>query len=846
MLLQSVAQDLSSSAFTITTISTFSLHAIQNPATLSPPMRIALSSSIRAFRSVAFSPSLRNVFFEFSPQTILALQRNRNHRLSLFQPILAASASSASSASSGSLQQLLSEDENVKLEESWDLGPESEKEVFDFDVGSAANDLKHLKSPSFEMKELEELPEQWRRSKLAWLCKELPSHKPATLIRLLNAQRKWMTQEDATYVAVHCMRIRENEASFRVYKWMIQQHWFRFDFALATRLADFMGKERKFSKCREIFDDIINQGKVPSESTFHILTVAYLSANVQGCLEEACGIYNRMIQFGGYRPRLSLHNSLFKALINKPGGASKSYLKQAEFIFHNLVTSGLEIHKDIYAGLIWLLSYQDTIDRERITELRKEMQQAGIKEGTDVLVSILRACSKEGDTVEAERTWFKLLESECSLPSQAFVYRMEVYSKVGEPMKSLEIFRVMQEHLGSTSVVAYHKIIEVMCKAHEMEAAETLMNEFQNTGLKPLTPSFIDLMGMYFNLNLHDKVESTFTQCLEKCRPNRTIYNMYLDSLVKIANIGKAEEVFNRMLSDGMIGVNTRSCNAILGVYLSSGEHVKAEKIYDLMCQKKYDIESPLMEKLDYILSLRRKVVKKPISLKLSKEQREILVGLLLGGLQIESDEERRKHALNFDFSDNSDVHCALKRHIFDLYHEWLNFCGIPKDESDDIPNRFSTIAHPYFGFYADQFWPKGWPVIPKLIHRWLSPRVLAYWYMYGGLRSPSGDILLRLKGGSVESVVNIVKTFKEKSLDCRVKRKGKVFWIGFLGSNSVWFWKLTEPYILDGLKDLLKADGHSLVGEMAEDQSISFDTESDSDEKASNYNSNNDPQPSK
>jgi len=29
-------------------------------------------------------------------------------------------------------------------------------------------------------------------AKLAWLCKELPTHKPATIARILNGQRKWM------------------------------------------------------------------------------------------------------------------------------------------------------------------------------------------------------------------------------------------------------------------------------------------------------------------------------------------------------------------------------------------------------------------------------------------------------------------------------------------------------------------------------------------------------------------------------------------------------------------------------------------------------------------------------
>ncbi|KAF5951421.1 hypothetical protein HYC85_009365 [Camellia sinensis] len=90
------------------------------------------------------------------------------------------------------------------------LTEQREAESFNFDVSFESTDLKNLNSPPLEVRELEELPEQWRRTKLAWLCKELPKHKAATLI-----QRKWIRQEDATYLAVHCMRIRENETGFR-------------------------------------------------------------------------------------------------------------------------------------------------------------------------------------------------------------------------------------------------------------------------------------------------------------------------------------------------------------------------------------------------------------------------------------------------------------------------------------------------------------------------------------------------------------------------------------------------------------------------------------------------------
>ncbi|KAK1289066.1 Pentatricopeptide repeat-containing protein [Acorus calamus] len=685
----------------------------------------------------------------------------------------------------------------------------------------ALRDARALDSPHYEVKELSELPEQWRRAKVAWLCKEVPSHRQATLLRLLNAQRKWVTQEDLSYVAVHCMRIRENEAGFRVYKWMSQQHWFQFDFALATRLADYLGKDRKFSKCREIFDEIVNRERVPSESTFHILIVAYLSAPIEGCVEEACTMYNSMIQIGGYSPRLSLHNSLFRALVRKPGGGSKHYLKQAEFIFHNLVTTNLEIQKDIYSGLIWLHSYQDVIDRGRITELREEMKQRGLEESVDVLLSVLRACSKEGDVEEAEITWLKLLDTGYSLPSQAFVYRMEVYAKIGEPMKSLEIFKGMQEAGIPTSVVAYHKIIELMSKAQELKITEALMDEFIGSGKKPLMPSYIDLMNMYFNLGLHDRLESTFSECISRCRPNRTIYNIYMDSLIRVGNLEKAEQIFNEMITGGTVNTNARSCNIILGGYLTSKEFVKAEKIYDMMHQKKYDIDPQFLDEIEYILRLNKKMMKKPVKLKLDEEQREILMGLLLGGVRIESDEQKKIHAVFFEFREDSDVHSVLKTHIHERYHEWLtSFCML-RDGNDEVPYRFSTVAHSNFGIFADQFYRSGRPSIPKLIHRWLSPRVLAYWYMQGGLRTSSGDIVLKLKGGSREDLERVVRTFQMRSLNCKVKRKGRISWIGFQGEAANRIWELMEPYVLEDLKDVLKPEGQKMVLEEKLNDSI-------------------------
>ncbi|KAK6776471.1 hypothetical protein RDI58_027472 [Solanum bulbocastanum] len=739
------------------------------------------------------------------------------------------------SSSSTSPQQLLLNSQETQVDfDKWDpISASGFTESFNFDDSFDSVELKKFETPAVEVRELEDIPDQWRRARLAWLCKELPAHKTPTMVRILNAQRKWIRQEDWTFVAVHCMRIRENEAAFRVYKWMMQQHWFRFDFALATKLADYLGKERKHLKCREIFDDILNQGRVPCESTFHILIIAYLSSSGPSVLDEACNIYNRMVHLGGYKPRLNLHNSLFKALLGKASSESKHFLKQAEFIYQNLTSSGLEIHKDIFGGLIWLHSYQDVVDMERIAALRAEMRSRGIKESKEVLVPVLRACSKDGNVEEAERTWSKLLSIDGNPPSQAFVYRMEVYAKIGEPTKSVKVFRRMQEQLGSTSVAAYHKIIKVLSKHQKVDLADSIMSEFINSGMKQLVPSFIDLMRMYSVAGLHEKLESTFLRYREVCHPNLTVFNIYLDLLVNTSNLSLAEEIFREMRGNVAIGVDSRACNSILRGYMTSGEYMKAVKIYNLMRQKKYDveIESSLMERLDYVLSLREKVVEEPIRLKLTPEQREVLTGLLLGGVQIRSDGERRLHAIHYEFNEESRIHSIFKRHIHDEFHEWLGSHDMMVDSTADIPNSFTTISHSYFTFYADQFWPNGHPCIPKLIHRWLSPRVLAYWYMYGGYRTSSGDILLKVKGSS-EGVVSILKALKAKSLDCRVKKRGRVFWIGFLGDNATFFWKVVEPFILDELKELLKAGGDS--NGSLETQCINFDSGSETDEKNS------------
>ena len=63
------------------------------------------------------------------------------------------------------------------------------------------------------------------------------------------------------------------------------------------------------------------------------------------------------------------------------------------------------------------------------------------------------------------------------------------------------------------------------------------------------------------------------------------------------------------------------------------------------------------------------------------------------------------------------------------------------------------------------------------------------------------------------------------------------MFWIGFLGSNSTWFWKLIERFVLNDIKEeFLKEDSEASVDRTEETRNISFDSGFASDGNASDY----------
>lgn len=124
-------------------------------------------------------------------------------------------------------------------------------------------------------------------------------------------------------------------------------------------------------------------------------------------------------------------------------------------------------------------------------------------------------------------------------------------------------------------------------------------------------------------------------------------------------------------------------------------------------------------------------------TLKLTDIQREIIIGTLLGDSSI-SKQKTKSYNIKFEQSIKN------KEYIYHLYFIFKDWVGTePKIRNIKGGNAFDrqsiwfrTYRHKNLNYYYNEFYFENKKRIPKLIHRYLTPRVLAYWFMDDGTKT--------------------------------------------------------------------------------------------------------------
>lgn len=678
--------------------------------------------------------------------------------------------------------------------------------------------------------EYEQAGDDWVRKRLCWLCKEIPVLKASGLVKILNGQKKWIKQDHIKELVMHLVKLVELNRAHRVLKWMQGQPWYKFDYELHSNVAYILGRNGKVSRTQDVFDEIIRNGRVPEIFTFTALIKAYIHKGDQGDINDAWKLYNQMIQLG-LKPSSSLLEVLFKGLACPTG----RWLQQAEELLEKIKSLGLHVNEEMYSSLIEIHGKRG--DHERVNTLIQEMEEENLEIGLRIRNAVLAACAKDGNTEKAEKTLRYLKESRLKPDWRTYVYLIQVYGTAGLHMKSWHIFEKMKKEKVHINVSAYHAITNVMANGLQVEHVLQLLTEAEDSGHKPLQPCFNSAMNMYLQLKMYGEVESMFNRGkAAKARPGHIAYNFLIKAYRDNGQLEKAESVFLEMRKKGGIGANTHTYNIMLEGYGVACLRDKVKELFQEMLGKGCQIDHHVKVHIQSMVGVKRIALLEKEKLQLTVEQREIIPGLLLGGAKMESPDKDRTYELHLEFNCENQVASVLKDHLFLLFQSWWKRNKRTKGEDEEsliegntkTLTRLETISHGSLRFYAHQYRPKGDPVIPKLIHRWLKPRTLAYWYMYGGRKCyRTGGIVLKASKYSGKQIQLVVKALKARTMDCCRKKKRNGDVIRFEGRSASWLWKMMEPHILEELREHLKPEEVPVDLTLAADQSLRIDEES-------------------
>ena len=131
----------------------------------------------------------------------------------------------------------------------------------------------------------------------------------------------------------------------------------------------------------------------------------------------------------------------------------------------------------------------------------------------------------------------------------------------------------------------------------------------------------------------------------------------------------------------------------------------------------------------------------------LTDDLKDILVGLILGDLNVQKQTKNSNAILCFEQG------FAHKDYLFYLYHKFEIYCSKAPTTANRLPDKrtgnvytriyFKTMALPCFNYYYDLFYPKGIKTIPENIADLLTPLGLAIWICDDGKFVASGGLSL-------------------------------------------------------------------------------------------------------
>lgn len=194
--------------------------------------------------------------------------------------------------------------------------------------------------------------------------------------------------------------------------------------------------------------------------------------------------------------------------------------------------------------------------------------------------------------------------------------------------------------------------------------------------------------------------------------------------------------------------------------------------------------------------------------IKLTKEQREVIFGKMLGDGHLETQNKGRTYRLKIEHSIKQKEYVDWQ---FDLFRNIVLSTPQEKikkiNEISYVNYGFSTLSIDSFRFFANQFYKDNKKKIPKLIHRWLAPLTMAVWFMDdGSIKSDRNKSLILNTQSFSKKDVEMLKNVLEQKFGIKAKlriqqRKQIGYQLYLLSETIDKFIDIVNPYILSSMR---------------------------------------------
>lgn len=208
-----------------------------------------------------------------------------------------------------------------------------------------------------------------------------------------------------------------------------------------------------------------------------------------------------------------------------------------------------------------------------------------------------------------------------------------------------------------------------------------------------------------------------------------------------------------------------------------------------------------IFKDLNIIAMNKKELIAYKSGLKLSKVQREIVVGKLLGDAHLSNYSTGLKYKFMIEHSLNQKAYVDW---LYGYFKDWV--LTPPKEKNQLIKGKlykkylFNTFSHIAFRFYALQFYKNGKKIVPKLIDHWLTPLGLAVWFMDdGSIKSKHHRALILntqcYENADLKRLQDVLLAKFGIQTKLRKQKEGKQIYI--LSKTVEQFVKLIRPFIL-------------------------------------------------